>query len=106
MIKNYSQMATEELEKLRVAYEQIITNKRNMTVNNLLVKSMQLDGLRTTELSMTANGVCYDRSIRGFIPDIVNRIYNERSLFKKKMLKLEQDNELIKKELQSRGLNV
>lgn len=74
-----------------ISPETIASYTRKVNVEKLLAKDYDLSDLVEQNFSMTANGVCFDKSKRGFIPDIVTRIYNERSLFKKRMLKLEQE---------------
>lgn len=49
--------------------------------------------LKLANLSMVANGTCFLRGQMGFMPEIVERIYDERSTAKKQMLKLEQEYE-------------
>jgi DNA polymerase elongation subunit (family B) len=71
--------------------ETMVPYNKNVTVDALLAMKYDNSDLVHNQYSMTANGVCYRKDQRGFIADIVSRIYNDRSKFKKMMLALEQD---------------
>ena len=43
--------------------------------------------------AVCANGAMYRKDVRGFLPELMERIYNERKIFKKKMLIAKQDYE-------------
>ena len=36
--------------------------------------------------SVAANGTCYRRDVRGFLPTLMEKMYQERSMYKKKMI--------------------
>ena len=44
-------------------------------------------------LAMSANGWCYTKEKKGFLPALMEEMYNNRSKFKKQMLKAEQEYE-------------
>jgi len=46
--------------------------------------------------SVCANGAMYRKDVRGFLPELMEKIYNERVIFKKKMLVAEQEYEKTK----------
>jgi DNA polymerase elongation subunit (family B) len=52
-------------------------------------------------LSLTANGWCYTKEVKGFMPELMEKMYTDRSKFKKQMLKAEQEyqNDKSKKNL-------
>jgi DNA polymerase elongation subunit (family B) len=74
-----------------ISPETIADYRKDVTVDKLLSKSIDNSDIHEQNLSMTANGVCFTKEKNGFIVDIVTRIYNERSIFKKQMLKIEQE---------------
>jgi DNA polymerase elongation subunit (family B) len=74
-----------------ISPETMVDYRKNVTVDKLLDRATENTDLVEQNLAMTANGVCYHRKAPGFVPDLVGRIYNERSVFKKQMLKIEQD---------------
>lgn len=74
-----------------ISPETISDYRKNVTVDKLLDRAIENTDLVEQNLAMTANGVCFTKEKNGFIVDIVTRIYNERSIFKKQMLKIEQE---------------
>jgi len=58
-----------------------------------------VDGLLSREVGITgdyavcANGAQYRKDIHGFLPEMMQRIYEDRTIYKKKMLKAKQDYE-------------
>lgn len=70
--------------------ETMVPYSKNVTVDGLLAMKYDNSDLSQNNFSMTANGVCYRKDARGFIAEIVSRIYDDRSKFKKMMLALEQ----------------
>jgi len=53
------------------------------------------------DYAVCANGAMYRKDVRGFLPELMEKIYNERVIFKKKMLVAEQEYEKKKtKELE------
>ena len=59
------------------------------TVDKLLAKKVEIDG----KYCVAPNGAQYRKDIHGFLPEIMQKIYNERTLYKKKMLKAKDDYE-------------
>ena len=49
-------------------------------------------------LSTTANGWCYNKDNKGFLPALMEKMYSDRSKFKKQMLKTQQEYEKTKDE--------
>ena len=46
-----------------------------------------------TKFATCDNGAQYRKDIRGFLPEMMETIYNERTIYKKKMLQAKRDNE-------------
>lgn len=74
---------------------------------------MMLDGYLTDEkrqvlqeqnIAVAASGCLFNKDERGFLPTLMQRIYDERKLYKKKMLETKQQLELINEEIKRRGL--
>jgi len=55
-------------------------------------------------LSVAANGTTYRKDIRGFLPELMDTMYQERKTFKTKMIESKKDLEEINAELKRRGL--
>ena len=41
--------------------------------------------------SVAANGTCYRRDVRGFLPTLMEKMYQERSMYKKKMIEAQKE---------------
>lgn len=54
--------------------------------------------------SIAANGTMYDNSKRGFLPELMDKMYKERKEFKNKMIDSKKKLEEVNKELKKRGL--
>jgi len=87
-----------------ISPETMVDYRKNVTVEQLLNREVETTEIHELGYAMTANGVCYRKDKQGFIPELVGRIYDERSKFKKQMLKNEQHLELVKAEIERRGL--
>jgi DNA polymerase elongation subunit (family B) len=55
-------------------------------------------GFHDLDLSCTANGWCYRKDIKGFLPELMETMYINRSKAKKQMLKIQQEYENTKDE--------
>ena len=59
------------------------------SVEGLLNRDVQISG----DFAVCANGAQYRRDIHGFLPEIMQRIYDERTIYKKKMIQAKKDYE-------------
>ena len=59
------------------------------SVEGLLARDVQISG----DFAVCANGAQYRRDIHGFLPEIMQRIYDERTIYKKKMIQAKKDYE-------------
>jgi DNA polymerase elongation subunit (family B) len=62
------------------------------TVDRILEESLNVDG----EYCVCANGAQYRKDIRGFLPEMMQKIYDERTIYKKRMLAAKQSLEHAK----------
>ena len=83
-----------------ISPETLSTTHLDVTVESLLNKTP----LPETGLALTANGWCYHKNKQGFLPELMQTMYESRSTDKKKMLKCESELELVKAEMKKRGL--
>ena len=65
------------------------TRHPSATVDRILNQEISVDG----EHCVCANGAQYRKDVRGFLPELMEKIYNERKIYKKKMLQAKQENE-------------
>ena len=59
------------------------------SVERILNQEIEFSG----KFATCANGAQYRKDIRGFLPEIMQKIYDERTIYKKKMLFANQENE-------------
>ena len=73
-----------------------LSSKRypGVTVDKLLNKEINLDNLECQ--TVCANGAMYDTHEQGFLPKMMHRIYDDRTIYKKKMLAAKQEYENTK----------
>tara|TARA_B100001173_G_scaffold2318_1_gene2099 strand:+ start:47 stop:1354 length:1308 start_codon:yes stop_codon:yes gene_type:complete len=64
---------------------------RGVSVDKLLNEEVDLTGLKG--VTVCPNGAVFTTKKRGFLPKIMDKIYSERVIFKKKMLKAKQEYE-------------
>jgi len=65
------------------------TRHPSASVEGLLNQEIVIDG----EYAVCANGAQYRKDVRGFLPELMEKIYKDRTIYKKKMLKAKQDYE-------------
>jgi DNA polymerase elongation subunit (family B) len=56
------------------------------------------------ELCVSANGYMYRKDIQGFLPEMMQRMYDERVIYKKKMLEAQQEQQDFEREMKKRGI--
>ena len=62
-----------------------------VSVNKILSKELSFD--LHSNYAVCANGAMYRKDVRGFLPELMEKMYGDRVIFKKKMLKAKQDYE-------------
>ncbi len=76
-----------------ISPETLTSEKLSVTVDKLLNKEVDTDYCKRRDLSLTANGWTYRKDIKGFMPELMEKMYSDRSKFKKQMLKVQQEYE-------------
>jgi DNA polymerase elongation subunit (family B) len=74
-----------------------LLDERHPTINVDKILNQDLTFEMYKDYSVCANGAMYRKDVRGFLPELMEKIYNERVIFKKKMLAAEQEYEKTKK---------
>lgn len=85
---------------LNISPETILEGKEDVNLTRLLKD----DYKNTGKYSLGANGAKFDNSREGFLPILVEKKFEERKDYKRKMLKKRQELQDIKAELKKRGL--
>jgi len=69
-----------------ISPETILPDKKNIDINDLLDKEVDTSDSNC----VAANGTMYNTDKQGFLPRIIQKEYNDRTIYKKKMLEAEQ----------------
>ena len=88
---------------LNISPETLLMEKNeNISIDELIRKESDLtmDG----DVTIAANGACYSKEKRGFMPELIIKMYNERVKFKKTMLAKKQVLQDVEVEMKKRGL--
>jgi DNA polymerase elongation subunit (family B) len=76
-----------------ISPETLTSEKMPVNVEKLLNKEIDLSYAKQRDLCVTANGWTYTKEVRGFMPELMEKMYTDRSKFKKQMLKVQQEYE-------------
>jgi DNA polymerase elongation subunit (family B) len=84
-----------------ISPETLTSEKISVTVDKLLNQEVDTSYAKRRDLALTANGWTYRKDVKGFMPELMETMYANRSKFKKQMLKVEQEyqNDKSKKHL-------
>jgi len=70
-----------------------LVEKKHPTITVEKVLNKELDFSEYKNYSICANGSMYRKDINGFIPELMNKMYNERVIFKEKMIEAKKEYE-------------
>ena len=76
-----------------ISPETLTSEKFSVTVDKLLNKEVDTEYLKRRDLALTANGWTYRKDVKGFMPELMEKMYTDRSKFKKQMLRVQQEYE-------------
>lgn len=76
-----------------ISPETIAGHMPGVSVDSLLEQDVDLDSLKLENKTVAPNGTMYRTDKRGFLPELMEKIYNERTIYKKKMLNAQQRKE-------------
>jgi len=80
-----------------ISPEKIIGVKSSgVSVNKMLTQSTPLAHLKTEGACITPNGALFKTDNQGFLPEMMETMYNERVIYKKRMLKAKKEYEKTK----------
>ena len=71
-------------------------NGQGVNVNKMIDMSVPLDYLKTENVCITPNGAKFKNDSQGFLPEMMETMYNERVIYKKRMLKAKKEYEKTK----------
>ena len=73
-----------------------LIDKRHPTVSVDKILNQNLDFEEYKDYAVCANGAMYRKDVRGFLPELMEKMYNERVIFKKKMIEAKKQYEKTK----------
>jgi len=73
-----------------------LIDKRHPTVSVDKILNQELDFEEYKDYAVCANGAMYRKDVRGFLPELMEKMYNERVIFKKKMIEAKKQYEKTK----------
>jgi DNA polymerase elongation subunit (family B) len=76
-----------------ISPETLTHEKISCNVEQLLNQEVDTSYAHRRDLSLTANGWCYRKDVKGFMPELMEKMYKDRSKFKKQMLGVQQQYE-------------
>jgi DNA polymerase elongation subunit (family B) len=76
-----------------ISPETLTSEKLSVTVDKLLNQEVDTSYLKQRDLALTANGWTYTKEFKGFMPELMEKMYKDRSKFKKQMLSVQQQYE-------------
>jgi DNA polymerase elongation subunit (family B) len=76
-----------------ISPETLLPEKISCSVDKLLNQEVDTSYAHRRDMSLTANGWCYRKDVKGFMPELMEKMYKDRSMFKKQMLKVQQEYE-------------
>jgi len=103
MWKDVRKMSREEIVEELDALKQVRELSTKASVDKLLNRELNLEPLQKVNLTMTANGALYRRA-KGFLPELMEKMYNDRVIFKEKMIEEKKKLEQIESEMRRRGI--
>jgi len=78
-----------------------LTDEKHPTVTVDKILNQELTFEMYSDYAVCANGAMYRKDVRGFLPELMDKMYNERVIFKKKMIEAKKQYEKKKtKELE------
>lgn len=71
---------------------------RGITVDSILSQSSVLEKLKSDNVTITPNGQFFRTDVKGFLPEMVEKMFNARQTYKKKKLQAEKEYEVLSTE--------
>jgi DNA polymerase elongation subunit (family B) len=100
MWKDIRKMSREEIEEELMALTQVRELSNKVNVDKILKGELDLKILKKVNLTMAPNGALYHR-VNGILPELMKKMYNDRVIYKKKMIEAKKKYEKTKtKELE------
>jgi DNA polymerase elongation subunit (family B) len=93
MFRIITEMSTDEIQKELHAIELFEQQIDKVDVNSMLNMNIDTSFLEPMQCTMTPNGQLFRTDVQGFVPKMLEDMYNDRKKFKKMMLGAQQEYE-------------
>lgn len=93
MFRDVKEMTKEEIEQELSDIEKFETEISKVNVDKLLTKSADLSFLKSLNCTITPNGQIFRTDIQGFLPKMMEEMYEDRKKFKKLMIQAKKEYE-------------
>ena len=74
-----------------ISPETIVNSQSDLKIDKLLEKKYNLSKLKDNNIAIAANGTMYKTDKQGFLPEIIEKEYNDRVKYKKLMIQAQQE---------------
>jgi DNA polymerase elongation subunit (family B) len=81
-----------------------LTDERHPTVTVDRILNQEITFEMYKDYAVCANGAMYRKDVRGFLPELMEKIYKDRTVYKKKMLAAKQQLVDVEEEMKRRGI--
>lgn len=88
----------------QVSPEKLTNYRLQVSVESLLEQSEDLSALKKNDLTMTANGCCFEKGNKGILPTLIQQYFDKRTEYNKELSEQKQLLSNIDNELRRRGL--
>ena len=76
-----------------ISPETLLSEQMNLgdtAVDDLIAQKVNIKGMIPSNVTMTPNGALFNKDKLGFLPEMMQEMYNDRTTYKKKMLEAQQ----------------
>jgi DNA polymerase elongation subunit (family B) len=80
-------------------------NRQDLTIDRMLNKECDLSYVHQQGHAVCPNGVMYSKNKQGFLPELMEKLYDERKEWKKKMIGYQQEREVCKETKRKKELD-
>jgi DNA polymerase elongation subunit (family B) len=105
MFRQISSMSNEDIENEIFELNNLLELSGKVNVDVMLQKKVNLEILEKYNLTLTPNGEFFHRNFKGFLPQILEKMYDDRTVYKKKMIEAQKEYQTATDEKNKRDIN-
>jgi DNA polymerase elongation subunit (family B) len=81
-----------------------LVDERHPTVTVEKILNQELTFEKYKDYAVCPNGAMYRKDVKGFLPELMEKMYNDRVVYKEKMITAKKELEQIESEMKKRKL--